>query len=41
MRNDSLQKAPGFGKINRSGQKNEKINLPIPNLEEWFDENQE
>ena len=41
LRKDKGTKIPGFGAVNRKGQKNEKINVPIPDLEKWFDDNQE
>ena len=31
---------PGFGAVDRKGQENEKLKLPINGLEEWFDESQ-
>ena len=39
MRKEKAERIPGFGVLNRKGQKQEKLKLPIPDLQEWFDEN--
>ena len=37
MRKEKSEKIPGFGPVNRQGQKQEKLNLHVPNLEDWFE----
>lgn len=40
MRKEKAANIPGFSKIDRSGQKNENLNLPIKDLDKWFNENE-
>ena len=37
-RKEKAKRIPGFGLVNRTGQKDEKLKLPIPKLNEWFEE---
>ena len=40
LRKNEGKKIPGFGKVNRQGRKDEKITIPIPGLDRWFEDNQ-
>ena len=41
IRKEKAGAIPGFGAVNREGQRGEKLNIPVNNLDQWFADNED